>query len=89
VLACGLRFGSDPDLLRWILLCWAQIAAVGMTTTALWVASVDAFLAVCKERKTRPLDGELKGELKKRFVEDIRKLEGLISRDLSIRLGGS
>ncbi len=42
----GLRFASRPDVRNWLFLSSAQIAAVGVTSTALWVAPTVASLAV-------------------------------------------
>jgi hypothetical protein len=54
IYAYGLRFGVEPTLRGWTLLCAAQIAAVGCTSTALWVAPVTALLALlCTLRPSR------------------------------------
>jgi hypothetical protein len=50
----GVRFGSQPTAWSWILLCAAQIAAVGFTSSALWAAPLSAFLALaCTVRPAR------------------------------------
>lgn len=43
----GIRFGLAPSLSRGLLLAAAQIAAVGLSTTALWLGPTTGFLAVC------------------------------------------
>ena len=43
----GIRFGLAPSLPRGLLLAAAQIAAVGLSTTALWLAPTTALLALC------------------------------------------
>ena len=43
----GIRFGLEPGLGRGAMLMASQIAAVGLSTTALWLAPVTALLAVC------------------------------------------
>ncbi|MFP8882215.1 MAG: DUF6077 domain-containing protein [Myxococcota bacterium] len=47
VYAYGMRFGAEPTLGRWLRLCAVQIAALGLTSSALWSAPVAAGLAVC------------------------------------------
>lgn len=42
----GLEFARDPSRRNWFLLCGAQIAALGMSTTALWAAPAVAGLAL-------------------------------------------
>jgi hypothetical protein len=44
--AYGLRFGQAPSARRFVLLCAAQIAAIGCTSSALWSAPIAAVLAV-------------------------------------------
>jgi hypothetical protein len=43
----GVRFGRAPDAMRWLRLASTQIAAVGLTTNALWLAPVIGGLGVC------------------------------------------
>ncbi len=42
----GIAFARDPSLRRWLLLLAAQITAVGLSSTALWLAPVATMLAV-------------------------------------------
>jgi hypothetical protein len=46
IYAYGLRFGMQPTTRGWILLGAAQVAAVGLTSTALWAAPASALLAI-------------------------------------------
>lgn len=47
VYAYALRFGVRPNLRDWMLLMAAQIAAVGASSSALWVAPLGATMALC------------------------------------------
>lgn len=46
IYAYGLRFALRPTRRGWLLLAAAQIAAVGCSSTAIWVAPMSAFLAL-------------------------------------------
>ena len=46
ICAHGLRFGARPSVARFVLLALAQIAAVGLSSTALWLAPTLAMIAV-------------------------------------------
>lgn len=46
ILAYGVRFGSRPSLPRFALLALAQISAMGLTSTAIWLAPILAMVAV-------------------------------------------
>jgi hypothetical protein len=46
IILYGLRYASRPNIRNWVLLAGAQITAVGMTSTALWIAPTVASLAV-------------------------------------------
>jgi hypothetical protein len=49
--AYAIRFALQPKLWRWLLLVAAQIAAVGCTSSALWIAPFTTFVAlVCAVR---------------------------------------
>jgi Family of unknown function (DUF6077) len=47
VYAYALRFAVRPNLRHWAMLALAQIAAVGSSSSALWVAPVGAGMALC------------------------------------------
>ena len=47
VYAYALRFAVRPNVRDWAMLALAQIAAVGTSSTALWVAPVGAVVALC------------------------------------------
>lgn len=63
VYAYALRYVARPTPRRWLLLCAAQIAAVGLTATALWVAPLSAGLALLSGARLdrRGLFGVLSG----------------------------
>ena len=46
ILAYGMRFGMRPTRSRFALLALAQISAMGLTSTAIWLAPIVAMLAV-------------------------------------------
>ncbi|MFI5307324.1 MAG: DUF6077 domain-containing protein [Polyangiales bacterium] len=46
ICAYGLRYGSRPTRIRWLLLALAQIAAVGLSSTGLWLAPTLAMISV-------------------------------------------
>lgn len=43
----GLQFGAEPSWRRWLPLAAMQISAVGLSTSALWLAPCTSLLAVC------------------------------------------
>lgn len=52
--AYGMEFGAAPSARRWLLLCAVQIASIGATSSALWVAPVATGLGVaCTARLDR------------------------------------
>lgn len=46
ILACALEFARAPDRARWLRLCAAQIAALGVSSTAIWAAPLLASIGV-------------------------------------------
>jgi hypothetical protein len=53
LIAQGLRFGAAPNALRFALLAATQITAVGLSSTAIWLAPVIATIAVWAATPTR------------------------------------
>jgi hypothetical protein len=56
VAAFGLRFALAPGRRAWLLLAGAQIAAVGASATALWVAPATAWVALASALRLRRRD---------------------------------
>jgi len=54
IYAYGLRFTVQPTMRGWILLGASQIAAIGCTSSALWVAPTSALLAVAAAFRPSP-----------------------------------
>jgi len=83
----GLRFMARPNPRDWILLCAAQIAAVGSSSTALWVApSVALSALLCGVRVSREgLSTMMVGALASIYVVGVAWLTKL---SLAGRFGG-
>ena len=87
IYAYGLRFMARPNPRDWVLLCAAQIAAVGCSATALWVApSVALSALLCGVRLTREgLSTMMVGALASSYVVGVAWLTKL---SLGGRFGG-
>ena len=64
ICACGLRYGSRASGMRWSLLAASQIAAVGLSSTGLWLAPTLAMVSVVAgTRQLRRLPWRVGGSL--------------------------
>src|SRR5262245_16170870 len=87
IYAFGLRSRARPNLRDWILLCAAQVSAVGSRSTALWIAPSVALTALlCGVRLSRAgLSTMLVGALASTYVMGVAWLTKL---SLAGRFGG-